>query len=61
MHTQQSSIITCTHTYTQINVVFDRIRETKNFNGTVLFLEEDHFVTPDFIVMTRKLEKLRDE
>ena len=53
--------IACFLTHAQINVVFDRLLETRNFDGYVVFLEEDHFVSPDFIVMAKKLGKLMDE
>lgn len=33
----------------QINHVFDHLPATKSFNGPVLLLEEDHYVTEDFI------------
>lgn len=45
----------------QVNMVFDNLRETRHFNGSVLFLEEDHYVSPDFVVVAKKLEALREE
>ena len=50
-----------THSLSQINVVFDQLRETKNFTGYVLFLEEDHYVSPDFITTANKLAALKKE
>ena len=50
-----------THSLSQINVVFDQLRETKNFTGYVLFLEEDHYVSPDFITIASKLAALKEE
>lgn len=46
---------------TQVNMVFDHLRETRNFSGYTLFLEEDHYVSPDFVVMAKKLQKLKEE
>ena len=39
--------------------MFDGLRETANYSGYVLFLEEDHFVAPDFIEVARQLIELR--
>ena len=49
-------IFACTH---KINMVFDNLRATANFNGYVLFLEEDHYVAPDFVVMANQLIELK--
>ena len=42
-------------------MVFDRVREARNFSGYVLFLEEDHYVSPDFVVMAKKLQELKQK
>ena len=43
--------------FIQINHVFEHIRILSDHTGPVLFVEEDHYVAPDFIhtllVMTR--------
>ena len=43
----------------QVNTVFDRLRETANYTGHVIFLEEDHFVAPDFVEVARQLIELQ--
>ena len=40
--------------------MFDRLRETANYSGYVLFLEEDHFVAPDFIEVAKQLTELKE-
>ncbi|XP_046658270.1 alpha-1,6-mannosyl-glycoprotein 2-beta-N-acetylglucosaminyltransferase-like [Homalodisca vitripennis] len=37
------------HWWWKINRVFDQLRVTDNFNGFVLFLEEDYYVAPDIL------------
>lgn len=32
-----------------MNYVFEGIAQLRNYNGFVLLLEEDHFVSPDFL------------
>ena len=39
----------------QVNTVFDWLHATRDFNGYVFFLEEDHYVSPDFVQVTKKL------
>ena len=39
----------------QVNTVFDRLHETQNYTGYVVFLEEDHFVAPDFLEVAKQL------
>ena len=43
----------------QVNTVFDRLRETQNYTGYVIFLEEDHFVAPDFLEVAKQLIGMR--
>ncbi len=45
--------------YIQVNTVFDNLNATKHFNGYVFFLEEDHYVAPDFLAVARQLMELR--
>ena len=42
-------------------MVFDGMRATKDFNGYVVLLEEDHYLSPDFLYMTEKLIALKEE
>ena len=41
-------------------MVFDGMQATRNFSGYVLFLEEDHYLSPDFLFMTEKLIEMKD-
>jgi len=43
----------------QLNMVFDGLALTKNFTGYVFFLEEDHYVAPDFIHVARQMIQLK--
>ena len=43
----------------QINYVFDHMNVTQDYQGPVLFLEEDHFVSPDFYHVLRLLNEAR--
>lgn len=42
-------------------MVFDNLRVTRGYNGYMLFLEEDHYVAPDFIQVARQLIRLKEE
>ncbi|KAI0207296.1 Alpha-1,6-mannosyl-glycoprotein 2-beta-N-acetylglucosaminyltransferase [Lamellibrachia satsuma] len=42
-----------------INFVFDRMEVTRPFNGPVLLLEEDHYVTEDFIYVLLKMYRMK--
>lgn len=44
----------------QVNTVFDRLYETQNYSGYVIFLEEDHIVAPDFIEVAKQLIGMRN-
>jgi hypothetical protein len=35
--------------------IFDHMRLTHNFQGYVVFLEEDHYLAPDFVYMVNKM------
>ena len=37
------------HWWWKANRIFNDLRVTKNYNGLVLFLEEDHYLTDDFL------------
>ena len=39
--------------------MFDGLNATRGFDGFVLFLEEDHYVSKDFIHTTKKLIELK--
>ena len=32
-----------------MNTIFDKLNTTKNHNGPFIFLEEDHYVSPDLL------------
>ena len=51
------SLILSTIFYLQINTVFDGLSATKGFVGHVIFLEEDHFISPDFVHTAQLLIK----
>ena len=54
---------THTHTHTlthKANMVFDGMNATRNFSGYVIFLEEDHYLSPDFLYMTEKLIEMKN-
>ena len=42
-------------------MVFDGLRATEKYNGYVFFLEEDHYVAPDFLQVTRQLMRIKEE
>ncbi|XP_031561260.1 alpha-1,6-mannosyl-glycoprotein 2-beta-N-acetylglucosaminyltransferase-like [Actinia tenebrosa] len=50
------------HWWWKANMVFDGLNITKNYNGPVVFLEEDHYASPDFYHVLKKLyeTKLKD-
>ena len=41
-------------------MVFDNLRATQGYDGYVFFLEEDHYVAPDFLEIAHQLIKLKD-
>ena len=57
-------ILLCTHIlvilHVQVNTVFDHLQVTSQFNGYVFFLEEDHYVSPDFVHVAKKLITLKE-
>lgn len=49
------------HWWWKVNMVFDGLRVTQNYTGYVVFLEEDHYVSPDFIEVAHQLMKMKKE
>ncbi len=47
--------------FIQVNTVFDHLRVTTDFNGYVFFLEEDHYLSPDFVHVAKRLVALKRE
>jgi len=45
----------------QINHVFDGMNITANYSGYIIFLEEDLYVAPDIIPVTKQLISLKDQ
>ncbi|XP_064485239.1 alpha-1,6-mannosyl-glycoprotein 2-beta-N-acetylglucosaminyltransferase-like isoform X2 [Ornithodoros turicata] len=41
------------HWWWKVNTVFHKLNITKNHDGPMLLLEEDHYVTPDLLVMAK--------
>ena len=42
-------------------MVFDGMEATRDFAGYVVFLEEDHYLSPDFLHVTEKLIAMKEE
>ena len=40
--------------------MFDVLKSTKSFNGSVVFLEEDHLVAPDVLHLLRLMEQKKN-
>ena len=49
------------HWFWKIITVFDKLQCLRSYTGQVLFLEEDHYTTPDFIFSAIKLADLKEE
>ncbi|XP_065071503.1 alpha-1,6-mannosyl-glycoprotein 2-beta-N-acetylglucosaminyltransferase-like [Rhopilema esculentum] len=47
------------HWWWKANAVFDKLSATKDAKGPVVFLEEDHFVAPDFFHSLTLLHKIK--
>jgi len=47
------------HWWWKANRIFDQLRVTKKHDGLVLFLEEDHYVSDDFLSVLRLIEAER--
>jgi alpha-1,6-mannosyl-glycoprotein beta-1,2-N-acetylglucosaminyltransferase len=43
------------HWWWKAHHIFDHMRLTHNFQGYVVFLEEDHYLAPDFVYMVNKM------
>ena len=44
----------------QVNHIFDHLEVTRHFNGPVLFTEDDHLVSADFIHTLMKMYRFRE-
>jgi len=49
------------HWWWKANRIFDQLRVTRKHNGLVLFLEEDHFVSEDFLHVLKLVEAERTQ
>lgn len=38
-----------------MNTIFDKLNATKNHNGPFIFLEEDHYVSPDLLFILKSM------
>ncbi|CAB3226933.1 unnamed protein product [Arctia plantaginis] len=47
------------HWWWQVNQVFDNLSVTKNYTKTILFLQENDYVTEDFLIVLKLLEHVR--
>lgn len=45
------------HWWWKANRVFDQLEATRHHTGQVLFLEEDHYVTEDFLYLLKMMQK----
>ncbi|XP_025424797.1 alpha-1,6-mannosyl-glycoprotein 2-beta-N-acetylglucosaminyltransferase-like isoform X2 [Sipha flava] len=45
------------HWWWKINTVFDRLTAIRYYTGSILFIEEDHYIVKDFIYMLRLMQK----
>ncbi|RWS22839.1 hypothetical protein B4U80_03421 [Leptotrombidium deliense] len=45
------------HWFWKINFIFERLNITKNFNGYVVFIEEDYYLLPDSLHFIEKMRK----
>lgn len=55
------SFVSCPFPISQVNMVFDNLRATQDYNGYVFFLEEDHYVAPDFLQVAHQLIRLKEQ
>ena len=49
------------HWWWKANQIFNELNSTNNFQGSVLFLEEDHYVTEDFVHILSLMQHQRDQ
>ncbi|XP_072026711.1 alpha-1,6-mannosyl-glycoprotein 2-beta-N-acetylglucosaminyltransferase-like [Amphiura filiformis] len=54
-----SFVMTKHHWFWKFQNVFTGLEATKDHQGLVLFIEEDHYVTPDFYVMVKNMYELK--
>ena len=61
-HYRQGSVTAIKHHWWwKINRVFDGLRVTSNFTGSVFFFEEDHYLSTDAVHVARELTRLKNE
>ena len=48
------------HWWWKANQVFDVLKSTKTFNGSFVFLEEDHLLAPDVLHLLRLMEQKKN-
>ncbi|RWS21789.1 alpha-1:6-mannosyl-glycoprotein 2-beta-N-acetylglucosaminyltransferase-like protein [Leptotrombidium deliense] len=46
------------HWFWKINFIFEQLRITRNFNGYVVFIEEDYYLLPDSLYFVEEMRKL---
>ena len=49
------------HWWWKINTIFDRLSVTRNFTGFIILVEEDHFFSPDALVVAQHLSRFKDK
>ena len=49
------------HWWWKANQVFDVLEATKKFNGSFVFLEEDHLLAPDALHLLKLMEQEKKE
>ena len=49
------------HWWWKANQVFDVLDATKNFNGSIVFLEEDHLLAPDALHLLNLMEQEKEQ
>lgn len=49
------------HWWWKLHFVWDRVKVLRDYSGLILFLEEDHYLAPDFYHVLKKMWKLRQQ
>ncbi|XP_053407802.1 alpha-1,6-mannosyl-glycoprotein 2-beta-N-acetylglucosaminyltransferase-like isoform X2 [Mercenaria mercenaria] len=49
------------HWFWKLNHIFERVNVMKNYEGLVLLLEEDYYVTPDILSVLQMMQNLRNK
>lgn len=47
------------HWFWKLNYIFDKVNVMKNYEGLVLLLEEDYYVTPDILTILQMMQNLQ--